>query len=97
MANQTNLAWSLEAFLSQSVGNMALLSAGIRSVMTSQAKGSVEKPTDVCRMMQCPRLTAYQEALQSTVEVLEKTKSSFQSKDLGLLRHKIEQVLREDA
>lgn len=95
-ANQTNLAWSLEAFLSQSVGNMALLSAGIRSVMTSQVKGSVEKPTDICRMMQCPRLSAYQEALESTVEVLEKTKSSFQSKDLGLLRHKIEQVLRED-
>jgi DNA-binding response OmpR family regulator len=96
MANQTNLAWSLEAFLSQSVGNMALLSAGIRSVMASQAKGSIEEPTDVCRMMQCPRLTAYQEALQSTIEVLEKTKSSFRSNDLGLLRKKIEQVLRED-
>lgn len=96
MANQTNLAWSIEAFLAQSVGNMALLSAGIRSVMANQGKGSAEEPTDVCRMMQCPRLTAYREALESTVDVLAKAKHSFRSKDLGLLRSKIEQLLRED-
>ena len=96
MANQTNLAWSLEAFLAQSVGNMALLSAGIRSVMASQGKDSADEPTDVCRMMQCPRLTAYREALESTVEVLEKATPSFRSNDLGLLRRKIEQLLQAD-
>lgn len=96
MANQMSLAWSLDAFLSQSVGNIGLLSAGIRSVVESQARGEAEQPTDVCRLMQCPRHTAYREALESTVDVLEKTKSSFQSKDLGLLRHKIEQLLRSD-
>lgn len=97
LANQTGLAWSLEAFLSQSVGNMAVLSAGIRSVMATQARGAAEEPTDVCRMVQCPRLDAYREALESTVEVLEQTKNSFRSKDLGLLQQKIEQLLREDA
>lgn len=96
MANQTGLAWPLEAFLSQSVGNMAVLSAGIRAVMATQARGTAEEPTDVCRMMQCPRLSAYREALESTVEVLEKTKSSFRSNDLGLLRRKIEQLLQVD-
>ncbi|NGZ95198.1 MAG: hypothetical protein CV089_03525 [Nitrospira sp. WS110] len=96
IANQTSLAWSLEAFLSQSVGNIGLLSGGIRSVVESHARGEAEHPTDVCRMMQCPRLTAYREALESTVEVLEKTEPSFQSKDLGLLRNKIEQLLRSD-
>ncbi|NJN70800.1 MAG: hypothetical protein HC801_11340, partial [Nitrospira sp.] len=96
LANQTNLAWSLEVFLSQSVENMALMSAGMQTVMASQLRGSAEEPTDVCRMMQCPRLTGYREALESTVDVLEKTKSSFRSNDLGLLRRKIEQVLRED-
>lgn len=96
MADQRSLAWSLEAFLSQSVGNIGLLSAGIRSVIRSHAQGEAEQPTDVCRLMQCPRLSSYREALESTVEVLEKTKSSFRSKDLGLLRTKIEQLLRED-
>jgi len=97
MGSQTGLGWALEAFLSQSVANMALLAAGIRSVMTSGVTSTSEAPRDVCRMMQCPRLSAYREALESTVEVLEKTKSSFQSKDLGLLRRKIEQLLRLDA
>jgi DNA-binding NtrC family response regulator len=97
MANEKDLAWPLEAFLSQSVGQMAILSAGIRSIMTSQSGGSAQAPTDVCRMVQCSRLTAYREALEGTVEVLALTKNSFRSKELGLLRAKIEQLLREDA
>ncbi|MFO0697992.1 MAG: response regulator [Nitrospira sp.] len=95
LATEHELAWSLNAFLSQSVAQMTVLSAGIRSVMAGQLRGQAEAPTDVCRMMQCPRLTAYQEALQSTVEVLEKTKDAFRSRDLGLLRKKIEQLLSE--
>lgn len=95
-ANERELAWSLDTFLSQSFAQMAVVSSRIRSVLTSQLQGGAEAPTDVCRMMQCPRLEAYREALQSTVEVLEKSKNAFRSKDLGLLRQKIELLLRED-
>ena len=95
-ANDRELAWSLDTFLSQSFAQMAILSSRIRSVMTSQLQGGAEAPTDVCRTMQCPRLDAYREALESTVEVLAKTKDAFRSKDLGLLRQKIELLLRED-
>lgn len=94
MGNQAGLGWALEAFLSQSVVNMALLAEGMRSVMTRHIQGTSEEPMDVCRMMQCPRLSSYREALESTVDVLEKTESSRQSNDLGLLRNKIEQLLR---
>jgi len=96
-ANERELAWSLDTFLAQSFSSMAVLSSRIRSVLTSQMQGGAETPTDVCRMMQCPRLTVYREALEGTVEVLAKTKNSFRSKELGLLRAKIDQVLREDA
>lgn len=95
-ANERELAWSLDAFLSQSFAQMAILSSRIQSVLTSQLLGGPEAPTDVCRTMQCPRLDAYREALESTVEVLAKTKDAFRSKDLGLLRQKIELLLRED-
>ena len=95
-ANERELAWSLDTYLSQSFAQMAVLSSRIRSVMTSQVQGVAQEPTDVCRMMDCPRLTAYREALESTVEVLEKTKNAFRSKDLGLLRNKIELLLRVD-
>lgn len=95
-ANERELAWSLDTFLAQSFSQMAVVSSRIRSVLMSHLQGGVEAPTDVCRMMECPRLTAYREALEGTVEVLAKTKNSFRSKDLGLLRSKIEQLLRAD-
>lgn len=95
-ANERELAWSLDTFLSQSFAQMAVLSTRIRSVLTSQLQGGAETPMDVCRTMQCPRLDAYREALESTVEVLAQIKYSFRSRDLGLLRNKIEQLLRED-
>lgn len=96
MRHGVTLDWSLEAFLAQSVDRMAVLAAGIRSVMAKQAGDQAEVPTDVCRLVQCPRISSYQEALESTVEVLAKTKLAFRSKDLGLLRQKIERLLKED-
>jgi CheY-like chemotaxis protein len=96
-ANERELAWSLDAFLAQSFSQMAVVSSQIRSVLTSHIQGGAEAPTDVCRMMECPRLSAYREALEGTVEVLAMTKNSFRSKELGLLRAKVEQLLREDA
>jgi CheY-like chemotaxis protein len=96
-ANERELAWSLDTFLDQSFSQMAVVSSRIRSVLTSQMQGAADVPTDVCRMMECPRLSAYREALEGTVEALAMTKNSFRSKELGLLRSKIEQLLREDA
>lgn len=96
-ANEPELAWSLDAFLAQHFAQMAALGNRIRSVLASRLRGGSETPMDVCRTMQCPRLDAYREALESTVDILMKTKHSFRSKDLGLLRSKIEQLLREDA
>ncbi|MBS0153187.1 MAG: response regulator [Nitrospira sp.] len=94
--NESELVWSLDTYLAQCFAQMAVLSDRLRSVLTSQFQGHAEAPIDVCRMMECPRLTTYRAALEGTVEVLAKTKNSFRSKDLGLLREKIEQVLRED-
>lgn len=95
--NSSELAWPLDTYLSQSFAQMAILSDRIRSVLARQFHSPSEPPTDVCRMMECPRLMIYREALEGTVEVLAKTKHSFRSKDLGLLREKLEQLLREDA
>ncbi len=48
---------------------------------------------NVCGLMDCPRLAALVEALQETISVLEATKSSFRSKELGRLRKQLEQIL----
>lgn len=95
--NSSELAWSLDTYLGQCTAQMAVLSDRIRAVLARQLQGGIGEATDVCRMMQCPRLSTYREALEGTVEVLAKTKHAFRSKDLGLLREKIERVLSESA
>ncbi|HMS85897.1 MAG TPA: response regulator [Nitrospira sp.] len=96
MANERELTWSIEAFLSQSVGQMATLATGIRAVMANPSTAPTKATADVCRVLDCPRRVAYREALEGTVEVLEKTKFAFRSKELGLLRRKIEDLLKAD-
>ena len=92
-SSESELAWSLDSYLSQGFTQMAILSDRLRAVLTSQFQGHTDAPTDVCRMMECPRLAVYREALEGTVEALAKTKNSFRSKELGLLRAKIERLL----
>ncbi len=44
----------------------------------------------VCNLFECSRLTALESGLLETIKVLEKSKISFKSKDLGELRKKLE-------
>jgi YesN/AraC family two-component response regulator len=96
MAHERDLAWSIEAFLSQSVGQMATLATGLRTVIANPSTRQTDVAADVCRVLDCPRRVAYREALEGTVEVLEKTKFAFRSKELGFLRRKIEDLLKTD-
>lgn len=48
---------------------------------------------DACHLLQCPRPVALMRALQDTVAVLEKTKHSFKSKELGSLREHLLAVI----
>ena len=53
-----------------------------------------EERNDLCRLMNCSRLTAYESGIRETVEVLKKTKNSFKSKDLADLRIKLEGLIK---
>lgn len=57
--------------------------------VTAGVSGGKASETDLCRLFQCPRLKQYREAVDETIEVLEATKRSFKSKELGLLRQKL--------
>jgi CheY-like chemotaxis protein len=50
---------------------------------------------EVCRLLKCERLRAFVNAVDDTIDVLEKTKRSFRSKDLGELRARLESLRRE--
>jgi regulator of cell morphogenesis and NO signaling len=45
---------------------------------------------DVCQLLTCPRLAILRGSLNESVQVLEKTKNSFKSKELGDLRKRLE-------
>src|SRR3989475_122006 len=51
---------------------------------------------DVCALVRCPRLEAYETALRGTIEVLRKTKNAFKSKELAALRERLEEFLKKD-
>jgi len=49
---------------------------------------------EVCHLLTCPRLTFLKQGVEETVEILERTKNSFKSKELGDLRKKLEGLLK---
>lgn len=49
-----------------------------------------------CQLINCPRGSQLNAAVQETVNVLEETKSAFKSKTLGDLRHKLELLLQHN-
>jgi len=46
-----------------------------------------------CHLLNCPRLSLLAGGLAETIEVLEKSKSAFKSKNLGQIRKKLESLL----
>jgi len=91
------LEWTLDRYLKKALGNMAKLALGMQNVLTQMGKEKheigIDVSDDVCELVRCPRLVTYESTLRETVEVLEKTKRAFKSKDLGALRDKIEILL----
>lgn len=58
--------------------------------------GQTETPPHACQLINCPRGAQLQQAVQDTIDVLEETKSSFKSKALGDLRHRLELLTRHN-
>ncbi len=49
----------------------------------------------VCNLLDCPSITKLKNGLTESVEVLNKTRSSFKSKDLGKLREKLDMIIKD--
>lgn len=89
------LAWALDSYVEQTRSQIDTLSLNIKQTFSGVMTGTQPGSVDVCQFMACPRQTAYKAALQDTVEVLERTKHAFKSKDLGELRRRLESLLSE--
>jgi hypothetical protein len=51
---------------------------------------------EACHMMDCPRLDILNKALHETIDVLELTKNAFKSRELGLIRKKLEGIMNAE-
>ena len=77
--------------LGLALGNMAGLLSDMSSlfqVALGEGEGSLP-----CIHGQCPRLESHRQVLRESIQVLEQTRTSFKSKELGNLRQKLEEQL----
>ncbi|MGV8120316.1 MAG: response regulator [Candidatus Xenobiia bacterium LiM19] len=92
MCSSLNLM--LPSFIDLSIRNIAGSLMDISSLLKlSTESRSAETP---CHLLGCPREKHLTDALKETIEVLEKTKGAFKSKDLAELRKKLESHLKKD-
>jgi FixJ family two-component response regulator len=87
----------LDWYLSETINKFSNLSISLVNALQTLKTGLPEGKTDVCSLMRCSRLEAYENAIRDTVETLVRTKNSFKSKELAELRKKLEVLLKSIA
>ncbi len=55
---------------------------------------SGEEPSLLCELLDCPQQRTCRHAIEDTIDVLQKTKSTFKSKDLAGLRCRLEELVK---
>ena len=88
-------SWTLEDFLGQAVQQVGQIALSLNELCKTAKHGGLEQLADMCAGLRCPRLAAYEGGLQETIDVLQKTKNAFKSKDLGKLRVELEALLKQ--
>jgi DNA-binding response OmpR family regulator len=91
--NHRAFSASVKSFLDLTLGNISASMGDVKNltyILTDDQPQSA-----VCNLLNCPRLTELTEGLIETIRALERTKSSFKSKELGQLRLHLEQLLKK--
>jgi DNA-binding response OmpR family regulator len=81
----------VDAFLALTFRNLAGCLTDLKQV--TDALSMKREMQDACQLINCPRPVKLTEAIRETVQVLEKTKRAFKSKELGDLRQKLEELI----
>ena len=84
-------ATSIQGLMGMVLGNLASSTLDLKQLYEiGQQAGEAQGP---CQLQVCPRLDAFKEAIHEGVAVLERTKGSFKSKEIGDLRKKFNSLL----
>lgn len=82
----------VDLFLHHAIHNIIANVTDLRDL--TQALAQNKPKQQVCQLLNCPRQVELTQAITEAVNVLEKTKNSFKSKELAALRLKLETVLK---
>lgn len=85
--------FSVSWYMALAQTHMQRIFAGIHHLTAGVFGGDQDLPA--CEFFQCPRLDEMHQSLQEAVDVIEKTRHSFRSKELAQLRVRLEETLRE--
>jgi len=88
--NPSNSSLTASAFLNLTLQNISGSISDIQHLFESLNGEKKEK--HACNLFQCPANEKLKSAITETINVLEKTKSSFKSKELGNLRKRLESI-----
>lgn len=101
---RSRAVWPVDQYLDQMTAHLATLAINFKTTVDAlkvgagrQGRESADAPPDVCVLLRCPRRAEYRQAIRDTIDVLQKTKNAFRSRELGELRKRLETLLeRED-
>ncbi len=93
-SGSTNLfSASAREFIDLTCANINSALTDIRNVSLETASENADSP--VCHLLNCPKLAELDNVVDETIEVLEKTKTAFKSKELGKMRKKLEDMVEK--
>jgi ActR/RegA family two-component response regulator len=84
----------IDDFLTLTFQNIAGALSDLKHLTESFSTGSSSQQ-EVCHLLNCPRLNTLNKTLVETIDILEKTKSAFKSKELGILRRNLEELVKD--
>jgi DNA-binding response OmpR family regulator len=91
-AVRSGCALSVHELLGMTLGRMGETLLDLKHLVDMTSPGSGEEP-GLCPIQRCPRLKMYEGVIREGIETLERTKGAFKSKELGDLRHRLEQTV----
>jgi hypothetical protein len=84
----------IDDFLTLTFQNITGALSDLKHLTESFSTGSSSQQ-EVCHLLNCPRLNTLNKTLVGTIDILEKTKSAFKSKELGNLRRNLEELVKD--
>jgi len=86
---------SVQQMLGQMLGRMGETILDMKQLL--DLSDGLEGRGQACSVRNCPRLEVYQRIFNEGIEILEKTKEAFKSRNLEDLRHKMEVAIENNA